>query len=161
VIAVDSNLLIYAHRVDSPFHRPAEAWLRKLVEGVSPWALPWPCLHEFLGHVTNPRIYRDATALPLALEQVDRWIASPSVTLLSETEDYWPILTDIITTGQVIGGRVHDAKIAALVRAHGVSHLATCDRDFSRFAGISVFNPLHADRANEGAAPRKRRTRTA
>jgi len=42
----------------------------------------------------------------------------------------------------VSGARIHDAWVAALYRQHGVHELWSTDRDFSRFAGLSVVNPL-------------------
>ena len=160
MIAVDSNILIYAHRGESSFHPQAFAWLKARCEGRAPWAIPWPCIHEFLGNVTNPRIYRIPTKPAQALAQVQEWMRSPSLALLHENDAYWAELRSIVTAGTVTGPRVHDAKIAALVRAHGVTHLATCDRDFSRFAGLSLINPLHGDAANEGGQ-RRRRSRSA
>ena len=63
MIAVDSNVLVYAHREDSDWHDPAYACLLELAEGRDPWAIPWPCLHEFLAIVTHPRIYSPSTPL--------------------------------------------------------------------------------------------------
>ena len=56
MIALDTNLLVYAHRRDSEWHAEATAAVRELAEGPAPWAIPWPCLHEFLAIVTHPRI---------------------------------------------------------------------------------------------------------
>jgi len=44
--------------------------------------------------------------------------------------------------GKIAGPQVHDARIAALCRDHGVHELWSADRDFSRFAGLAVVNPL-------------------
>ena len=57
MIAVDTNVLVYAHRRDSEWHKPAESVVRALAEGHAPWAIPWPCLHEFLAIATHPAIY--------------------------------------------------------------------------------------------------------
>ena len=70
MIAVDTNILVYAHRRDSPFHDAALQRMTELAEGRSAWALPWPCLHEFIGIVTHPRIYKTPTPLAGALDQV-------------------------------------------------------------------------------------------
>lgn len=43
MIAVDANLLVYAHREDSPWHEAAYARLAEPAEGRAPWAIPWPC----------------------------------------------------------------------------------------------------------------------
>ena len=42
MIAVDTNLLVYAHRKDSQWHAVAEPAVRSLAEGTAPWAIPWP-----------------------------------------------------------------------------------------------------------------------
>jgi hypothetical protein len=46
VIVVDTNILVYAHREDSPFHEVAFARVAELAEGPAARAIPWPCLHE-------------------------------------------------------------------------------------------------------------------
>jgi len=142
VIAVDTNILVYAHREDSPLHEGAAAQLTALAEGRRAWALPWPCVHEFIAIVTHARIYRPHTPLDLALGQVDAWLQSPSVTLLTETAQHWPTLRALLTKARLSGGQVHDARVAALCLQHGVTELWTVDRDFSRFPALRSRNPL-------------------
>lgn len=142
MIAVDANLLVYAHRRDSPWFEPAQRILRQLVEGSAPWAVPWPCVHEFLAISTHPKIYRPPTELSRALDQVTALLASPSIQLLSETTGYWSVLGRLLASGQVTGARVHDARIAALCLSHAVSELWSADRDFSRFPELKTRNPL-------------------
>jgi toxin-antitoxin system PIN domain toxin len=142
VIAVDTNILVYAQRIDSPWFDAADRCITELAEGAIPWAIPWPCLHEFLSVVTHPRIYRPCTTLPKAIEQVESWLASPSLTLLGSGPGHWQALKTTIVSGNIIGPSIHDARIAALCREHGVSTLWSADRDFSRFAGLKVVNPL-------------------
>lgn len=142
MIAVDSNLLVYSHREDSPWHESAYARIAELAEGPAPWAIPWPCIHEFLAIVTHPRIYDPPTPLEKAISQVDAWMESPSLLLLSESEDYWQQLQSLLQSGKVCGPQVHDARIAALCSYHGVAELWTADRDFGRFPKLKVRNPL-------------------
>lgn len=142
VIAVDTNLLVYAHRADSQWHKPASLAIRKLAEDRAHWAIPWPCLHEFLAIATHPKIYNPPTPLSTALDQIDAWLESPSVVLLSETRQHWPQLRETLSTGRVTGPKIHDARIVALCRSHGVRELWTADRDFSRFTALKCRNPL-------------------
>ena len=142
MIAVDTNILVYAHREDSPWHGPAYACLKQLAEGSAPWAITWPSLHEFLAIVTHPGIYRPPTPLSFALEQVECWMGSPSLCLIGELEGYWRTLRGFMSTGNITGAKTHDARIAAICRQHGVKALWTADRDFSRFGGLSIVNPL-------------------
>ena len=142
MIAVDTNILVYAHREDSPFHDAASKRIAELAEGSATWSIPWPCVHEFLAIVTHPRIYAPPTPLPRALDQVDAWLESPTLVLLAESTDHWPALRALLVGGRIAGAQVHDARIVALCRQHGVRALWSADRDFNRFAGLTVVNPL-------------------
>jgi hypothetical protein len=142
LIAVDTNILVYAHREDSPFHEVAFDRIAELAEGAANWAIPWPCLHEFLAIVTHPRIYVPPSTLARALDQVDAWLEAPTLALLTESATHWPTLRALLLAGRVAGPRVHDGRVAALCRQHGVRELWSADRDFSRFAGLAVINPL-------------------
>ncbi len=142
MIAVDTQILVYSVRADSPFHSAAAACIRRLAEGVGPWAITWHNLHEFVAIVTNPRIYKPSTPLAAALSQIGYWTQSPSLRLLGEGPGYLEHLALLATQGNVSGGMIHDARVAALCRAHGVRELWSADRDFSRFPGLVVLNPL-------------------
>jgi toxin-antitoxin system PIN domain toxin len=142
MIAVDTNILVYAHREDSPWHQAAYACTLQLAEGRTPWTIPWPCIHEFLAITTHPRIFDPPTPLPKAIDQVEAWLESPSLVLIAESKDYWPLLRSSLSNGKVSGPMVHDARIIALCRHHGVSELWSADRDYSRFPGLTVRNPL-------------------
>lgn len=71
MIAVDTNLLVYAHRSDSEWHDRAAAAIRGLAEGRGAWAIPWPCVHELLAIVTHPRIDDPPTPMAAAIDQVE------------------------------------------------------------------------------------------
>ena len=142
MIAVDTNLLVYAHRADSAWHEAANARVVELAEGRAPWAIPWPCIHEFLAIVTHPKVFAPPTPLASAIDQVDAWRESPTLVMLSESGDYWSELRTLIDAGRVVGPHVHDARIAALCLQHGVRKLWTADRDFGRFVSLKTFNPL-------------------
>lgn len=142
MIAIDTNILIYAHRHDSPHHDAAARVVREITEGSAAWAIPWSCLHEFFSIVTNPRIYVPASTLKEATTQIEHWLESPSLVLLAETDRHWSELQTITSAGQIIGARIHDARIAAICLQHGVRELWTADRDFSRFPGLRTVNPV-------------------
>ncbi|OGA45168.1 MAG: toxin PIN [Betaproteobacteria bacterium RIFCSPLOWO2_12_FULL_63_13] len=142
MIAVDTNILVYAHREDSDSHEGAYRQLARLAEGREAWAIPWPCIHEFFAIVTHPRIFVPPTALAAAIDQVEAWLESPTLVLLTETELHWARLREMLVAGRIVGPRVHDARIAALCAQHGVGELWSADRDFGRFPNLAVVNPL-------------------
>lgn len=142
MIAVDANMLVYAHRQDSAWHQPAARLLRDLAEGNASWGLPWPCVHEFLAIVTHPRIYAPPSTLTQAMNQVDAWMESPSVVLLAEGEAHWETLRRTLVGSRMLGPQIHDARVAALCLQHGITELWTADRDFARIKQLRTRNPL-------------------
>ena len=138
--AVDTNILVYAHRADSEWHDRAAACLRALAEGRADWAIPWPCLHEFVATVTHPRIFNPPSTVDQAIDQVEAWMESPSLTLARRTaRSTWPILRRQLLDGHVQGpagsrcprGRdLHRARRAP-------ANFSVADRDWSdRFAVV-------------------------
>lgn len=123
-------------------HRRAATAIRGLAQGSRPWAIPWSCLHEFLAIVTHPRIFDPPSTPREALDQVDAWLESPTLELLAERYDHAEHLRLVMEGGEIHGGRVHDARIAATCISHGVTILWTADRDFGRFPHLRTHNPL-------------------
>ncbi len=142
MIAVDTNVLVHAHREDSAWHPAAYRCIANLAEQRDPWAIPWPCIHEFLAIVTHHRIYAPPTPLASALDQVQAWLDSPSLVVIAETQEYWQRLERVLRSARSSGAKIHDARIAALCLEHGIAELWTADRDFSRFPALKFRNPL-------------------
>lgn len=142
MIALDTNILVYAHQQDSPFHDRAAASLKNLVLGRARWAIPWPCVHEFIAVVTHARIYKKPTPISKALAAMQSLADCPNVMLLAEDEGYLQTLAALAAPSKLQGGAIHDARIAALCLHHGVRELWSADRDFSRFPALKTVNPL-------------------
>jgi uncharacterized protein len=144
VIAVDTNILVYAHRRESEWHERAWEIMRSLCEGADLWAIPWPCVHEFLSVVTNVRIYSPPTSIGKAFVQLHTWLDSPSARLIGESKDHLAALEQVVRAGKISGGAIHDARIAAICASHGVRELWSADRAFGRMTAVRVRNPLPA-----------------
>lgn len=143
MIAVDTNLLVYAHRRESRAHDRSRRVLATLAEGDRPWAIPWPCCYEFFSIVTNRRIWRGAQSTPdQAWSQLKAWTDSPTNRLLGETRDFLDILERLLQRPRVRGPVVHDARLAAICLAHGIDELLTRDRDFAHFPELRTRDPL-------------------
>jgi toxin-antitoxin system PIN domain toxin len=142
MIAVDSNLLVYAHREDAEWHAEASAVMLRLANGNEPWAIPWPCVHEFLAIVTHPNIYKPPTPLKIACKAIRAWTAAPTLVFIGEGLGYFDKLEELALGAKAVGGAIHDARIAAICRHHGVKELWSADRDFARFRDFKARNPL-------------------
>ncbi len=150
MIALDTNLLVYARREELAEHAAARALLIRLAEGDDPWALAWPCVYEFLRVVTHPRVFDPPTAMVSALEDLESLLASPSLVLLGEGPAHAGHLRRMVEGGGTVGNLVHDAHIAALAVEHGATELWTADRDFARFPGLRIRNPLQQPQGRPG-----------
>ena len=118
MIAVDTNILVYAHRNEFPQHRLAAEKIAMLSEG--PWAIPWPCIHEFFSVITSHRLLSPPTSIRDAVAQVQTICEAPTLRLLHETDGHWNELRRLIESAKVTGRSIHDAKIAAICLQHGV-----------------------------------------
>ena len=142
MIAIDANILVYAHRADSDWHDRAKDCVTQLANGTVTWGLPWHCLSEFFAITTHPRIYKPASTTFEAIKQIDAWLESPVAECLSETDESWEVLRGLLSDARIEGPMVYDARIVAICRVHGVVELWSTDRDFSRFPELRVRNPL-------------------
>lgn len=145
MLAVDTNVLVYAHRREPAEHAAARRELERLAVGSERWAIPWPCVFEFFSVVTNPRIWKAAASTPReARRQIEAWCGSPSLVLLSEPDDFATLIAPMLERPRVRGPIVHDARVAAICLAHGVEALLTRDRDFSLFPELTTRDPFAA-----------------
>jgi toxin-antitoxin system PIN domain toxin len=137
VIALDTNVLAYAHRAEMALHGPAHERLRSLAEGSEPFALPLFVLGEFVRVVTQPRALTPPTPLGVALEYLDQVLGSPSARLLMPGPSFPSLFAEAYRDGAALGNLAFDAHLVAVCREHGVAELLTEDRDFSRFPGMA------------------------
>jgi toxin-antitoxin system PIN domain toxin len=144
LIAVDTNILIYSVRDESPYYRQALTLMTSFAENRDPWAIPWPCVYEFLRVVTHPKLYRPPHTTEDALERIERLRESPSLIMLGDGPGHLRHMTKTFRESAATGNLVYDGHIAALCLEHGVSEFYTMDRDFSRFPGLRVVYPFRS-----------------
>lgn len=138
---VDSNLLLYAYVPFSKHHEAARAWLEARFSESEPLGLPWVSILAFVRVSTNSRILDRPLSIDEAIKIVSAWLARPNVNVLNPGERHWEILQNLLVEGQAAGPLATDAHLAALAIEHGAT-LASADRDFSRFPGLKLLNPL-------------------
>lgn len=137
----DVNVLIYAHRRESPEHPRYAAWLRGMTEGPEPFALSELGASGFVRIVTNPKIWDEPTTTEEALEFIARLRHRSNARLLSHGPGSWDIFASLCRAAKARGKLVADAYHAALAIEHGCEFV-TADGDFSRFAGLRCRHPL-------------------
>jgi toxin-antitoxin system PIN domain toxin len=138
VIAVDTNILIYAHRSGFKEHQAARKLLTSLSEGSELWGLPIFCLAEFLRIVTHPAILKPPSDLASARRSLEALLDSPSVRVLSPGDRFPQLFLQTVADARATGNLVFDAQIMAVCRENGVQTLWSNDRDFARFPEIKA-----------------------
>jgi toxin-antitoxin system PIN domain toxin len=137
----DVNILIYAHREESPEHERYAEWLTKAAQGPEPFALSELGAGGFVRIVTNPRIWQEPTTTEDALEFIQRLRTRSNARLLTHGPDSWDIFARLCLAARARGKLVADAYHAALAIEHGCE-LITADADFGRFPGPRQRHPL-------------------
>jgi uncharacterized protein len=142
MIAVDTHILVYAHRAECDFHDAAYAAICGLAEGGDPWGIPVACLHEFMAICTNSKLFKPASTASQAATQLEAWLESPVAHILHTGTTHLSEFLKLSRQGKLQGGQHHDARIAAICLENSIKVLWTADRDFSRFKTLKTFNPL-------------------
>lgn len=140
MILPDANLLLYAYNIRTPEHRKAKAWLEECLGSSVPFLLSWQVITAFLRITTN-RVFPHPLTVKAASETISSWLSGPNTAVVLPTSSHWIIFSRLLETSQATGSLVMDAHLAALAIEHGAT-LASTDRDFRRFDGLKLINPL-------------------
>lgn len=138
---VDVNVLVNAHRSEAVQHDAHRTWLEAARTADEPLGLADLVLSGFLRVVTHPRVFREPTPLPVALEVVTQLRATPNVVRLAPGERHWDIFRALLTGADARGNLVPDAYLAAMCIEHGATWYSA-DRGFSRFPGLDWRLPV-------------------
>jgi hypothetical protein len=138
LIAVDTNVLVYAHQERLRKHKSAARKLTELAEGRVRWAIPVFCLGEFLRVITHPRLFAPPYSAEEGCSALERILGSPSLNVIVPGADFPALLSAAIREANAVGNLVFDAQVVAVCRENGVSALLTEDHDFDRFQGFQT-----------------------
>lgn len=143
MILVDANVLLYAYDSSSPSHAPARTWLESVLAGEEEVRFGLVTLLAFVRIASNPQVFERPLEARDALAIVQEWLEQPHVAIAEPTPQHWQTLADVAAGGRARGNLVMDAHLVALAREYGATLVST-DRDFARFRGVRVVDPLVA-----------------
>jgi uncharacterized protein len=141
LILLDANILLYAYDRASERHKTAALWVETAFSGAETVGVSWSVLLAFLRITTSPRMLREPLSMVEAVSAVSQWLKRPNVRVVEPGERHWEILRSLLVDTQIRGGDVMDAHLAAIATEHGAV-VCTHDRDFARFPGLRVLDPL-------------------
>ena len=143
MIVIDTNVLVYAADVDSPFHATCREWVERQRGRADAWYTTWAILYEFLRVTTHPRVMRQPWSAPAAWGFVQALLASPGLGVLGPTQRHAEVAAQVIAELPHLAGNLfHDAHTAILMREHGIRRIITRDTDFHRFPFLEAVDPL-------------------
>lgn len=155
MIAVDANVLVYAHARSFGQHDAAHAWLEEQLATASRVGLPWTSLLAFVRLVSNPRLFSEPEPVADAWEQVETWLDADAVWIPMPTTRHREVLRTCLAAPGLRANDVPDADLAALSLEHGLA-LATSDSGFARFRRADLVRSRRPPRPSRGISGRRR-----
>ncbi len=155
MFVVDTSVLMYAVDRDSRFHERCRTRLERWQAQADPWFLTWGIVDEFLRVTTHSRALRRPWTIEQAWGFVAALLQSPGLSVLVPGERHVQV-TDLVfrEVPHLSGNLIHDARIAILMREHGIRRIYTRDTHFHRFPFLEPVDPLEV----EVSEPRARRS---
>ena len=141
MIAIDTNLLIYAHRAGTPEHRSARSAIEAACGLAGGCAITLPSIAEFFSVVTHPAANgrpssaEDAAAFLAAMEEAGIVVLRPGLSFATR-------LLQTAADLAVKGPRIFDLQIALCALDGGATELWTHDANFVKIPGLVIHDPL-------------------
>ena len=140
MIALDTNLLVYAHRSATPEHKAAQAAIERAAASEA-WGFAAPVVAEFWAVVTHPASRGrpstpdEARRFLVALEDAGARVWSPGT-------GFGIRLAQLADDLDVSGNRVFDLQIALCAFEGGARELWTHDTRFVTVPGLRLVRAL-------------------
>lgn len=144
MILPDVNVLVYAHRQDSPDHDRYRNWLERILNNDQSFGVADLVLSGFLRIVTHPRIFHDPTPINLAIDFIQQIRVHPGCVIIQPGLRHWAIFTQLCHATVATGNFIPDAYLAALA-IESDSDWITTDKGFARYPGLRWRHPFQSE----------------
>ena len=142
MIAVDTNILIYAHREGCPEHGDAKRAIEKAAVSREGWGIPAPCLLEFWSVVTHPSSAGGGSKPGAARRFVDALVETAGAVIFASPAALGPRCLQIAEQLDIRGPRIFDVQVGLSALEGGAHEIWTHDAGFVAFPGLTVRDPL-------------------
>ena len=147
MLSMDTNLLMYAYNLASPYHQAAYQWMSS-IQHDEDVAVSEFILAEFYGLLRNPAVLRHPLDADDAVEVIQTYRVHPRWRLIGfpvESRSLHDTLWQKARRKDFAFRRLYDARSALTMTAQGVTEFATVNvKDFEGFGFRRVWNPIAA-----------------
>jgi toxin-antitoxin system PIN domain toxin len=91
LVLTDVNVLVYAHREDSPEHESYRAWLENLICGDAAYAVSGLVLSGFLRVVTHPKVFKSPSTSGQAIAFAEQIRSQPNAVPVEPGTRHWEL----------------------------------------------------------------------
>jgi uncharacterized protein len=144
MIALDTNLLVYAHRAGTSEHEAARSAVLRAIDDPRGWGICLPSITEFWSIVTRPGIPGGPSSLAVVTHFFHYLLVEGHGSLWTPGPGFGQRLLRWASSLRVEGKRIFDLQIAAIAYEHGAREIWTHDRRFVSVPSVKVFDPLVA-----------------
>jgi predicted nucleic acid-binding protein len=134
MIALDTNIIVYAMVQTQPEHGRALKWLQSQTDSL---ATTPTNIGEALRLLTHPKVFPKPVVLKLAISHLKKFVEAFDIMILDEPEDWWHTLPTL-STHPIAGNDVFDARIVRTLQFHGVKTLCTLDSGFNIYPSVDI-----------------------
>jgi predicted nucleic acid-binding protein len=142
LILVDSGILLRLTNRADPQHAAIRQAVRTLTARGDELAIAVQNSAEFWNVSTRPATARGGLGVPIAEADRRLRVLERLFPVLADLPTAYAIWRQLVITHAVQGRQVHDARLVALMHAHGITHVLTLNGpDFARYPGIVTIDP--------------------
>jgi predicted nucleic acid-binding protein len=142
MIALDTNLLIYAHREGTPEHARALAAIAAALTDPRGWGICLPTIAEFWSIVTHPKMPGGASPARTVTRFFHYLMTEGGGSIWVPGPGFGERLTRWAESLKVRGKRIFDLQIAVIAFEHGVQEIWTHDQNFVSVPSVKIRDPL-------------------
>lgn len=142
MIAIDTNLLIYAHRSGTREHRPAQRAIETAASDPRGWGISLASVSEFWSIVTHPAANGQPATPRLAMSFLTSLVETGGMQIWSPGVDFAARLMQLAADLEISGVRIFDLQIGLTAFENGAAELWSHDAAFVRIPGLAIVDPL-------------------
>jgi predicted nucleic acid-binding protein len=142
MIAIDTNLLVYAHRAAAPKHMAARKAIENAMNDPRGCGVSLPCVAEFWSVVTHPLAAGGPSTPTQANKFIQTLVQQADLRLWLPGNEFALRLLQAAADLAVSGARVFDLQIGLIALENGANEIWSHDRNFLKLKGLRVHDPL-------------------